>query len=151
MDGSFLINFSSPSNLSLRGKFTGLDLISGTYQKGSVSKPFTASRLGGSSSATYRYTGGFGSDNGYRVDFGTVDVTGPALTGTGYQMVDVGQDYVLINRQLSFGATISDGMFTVTVDSSTTSWAYVPGQSLLGLGNPYDSLFYIATYGCRLN
>jgi hypothetical protein len=151
MDGSFLINFSGPSNLSLRGKFTGPDLISGTYQIGSVSKPFTASRLGGSSSAMYRYTGGFGSDNGYRVDFGTVDVTESALTGTGYQMSDVGQDYVLINRQLSFGATVSDGMVTVTVDSSTTRSAYVPGQSRLGLGDPYDSLFYIETYGCKLN
>ena len=151
MDGSFLINFSGPSNLSLRGNFTGPDLISGTYQKGSVSKPFTASRLGGSSSATYRYTGGFGSDNGYRVDFGTVDVTGSALTGAGYQMGDVGQDYVLINRQLSFGATISDDMFTVTVDSSTTTRAYVPGQSLLALGDPYDSLFFIETHGCQLN
>ena len=151
MDGSFLINFSGTSNLSLRGKFAGPDLISGTYQKGSVSKPFTASRLGGSSSATYRYTGGFGSDNGYRVDFGTVDVTGSALTGAGFQMADVGQDYVLINRQLSFAATISGGMYTVTVDSSTTPGTYVPGQSLLALGDPYDSLFYIVTYGCQLN
>jgi Putative Ig domain len=150
MDGSFLINFSSQSNLSVRGQFTGPDLISGTYRNGSVSKPFTASRLGGSSSATYRYTGGFGSDNGYRVDFGTIDITGSALTGAGYQMRDVGQDFVLINRQLSFGTTISDGMFTITVDSSTTNGAYVPGHSL-ALGDPYDSLFYIRTYGCQLN
>ena len=151
MDGSFLINFSGSPNLSLRGNFIGPDLISGMYQSGSVSKPFTAPRLGGSASATYRYTGGFGSDNGYRVDFGTVDVTGSALTGAGYQMGAVGQDYVLINRQLSFGASINDGMFTVTVDSSTTEGTYHPGQSLLALGDPYDSLFYIVTSGCQLN
>jgi hypothetical protein len=151
MDGSFLINFSDPADLSVRGKFIGPDLISGTYQKGSVSKPFTASRLGGSSSATYRYSGGFGSDDGYRVDFGTVDVTGSALTGAGYQMTDMGRDYVLFNRNLSFGATISDGKFDVTVDSSTTHWDYVAGQSRLSLGDPYDNVFYIDTYGCQLN
>ncbi len=151
MDGSFLINFPGPNNLSLRGNFTGPDLITGTYQKGSVSKPFSASRLGGSSSATYRYSGGFGSDNGYRVDFGTIDVTGPALTGAGYQMVDVGPDYFLVNRQLSFAATISDGKFTVTVDSSTMPGTYVPGQSLLAIGDPYENLFYTVTHGCQLN
>ena len=150
MDGSFSINFSE-SSLSLHGNFTGPDLIAGVYQNGSIEKPFTASRLGGSSFAAYRFTGGFGSDNGYRVDFGTIDVTGSALTGTGYQMGDVGRDYVLINRQLSFDATINGGMFTVSVDSSTTTGNYVAGQSLLGLGDPYDSLFYIVTYGCQLN
>lgn len=151
MDGSFSINFSGPSTLSLRGKFTGQDLISGTYQNGSVSKPFTASRLGGAPAATYRYTGGFGSDNGYRIDFGAIDVTGSWLSGAGYQMAEFGQDYVLINRQLSFGATISDDIFTVTVDSSTTQRTYVQGQSILGLGDPYDGLFFIWTYGCQLN
>ena len=151
MDGSFLINFPDPPDLSLRGQFIAPDLISGTYQLGSVLKPFTATRLGGSSSATYRYTGGFGSDNGYRVDFGTVDVIGAALTGTGYQMGDAGQDYVLINRQLPFAATISGGMFTVNVDSSSTQVAYSAGQSFLALGDPYDGLFYIDTYGCQLN
>jgi hypothetical protein len=149
MDGTFLINFPDPSK-SLRGEFIGPDLISGTYQKGSISKPFVASRLGGAASADYRYTGGFGSSNGYRVDFGTIDVTGSVLTGAGYQMGDVGRDYVLINRQLSFGATLVDGNFTVSVDTSTTR-GYVAGQSRLALGDPYDGLFYVVTYGCQLN
>jgi hypothetical protein len=152
MDGSFVIDFSAPSNQSLSGRFTGPDLISGTYQNGSVSKPFTASRLGGSSSATYRYTGGFGVDGKFLVDFGTIDVTGSALAGAVYQMTDAGPDYVLINRQLTFGATISDGMFTVTVDYSTTPGNYVAGQSQLTLGGTDDfSLFFIVTSGCQLN
>ncbi len=40
---------------------------------------------------------------------------------------------------------------TVTVDSSTTQRTYVQGQSILGLGDPYDGLFFIWTYGCQLN
>ena len=151
MDGSFLIKFSGSSSQSLRGKFTGPDSISGTYQKGVISKPFAAARVGGSPSSTYRYTGGFGNDNGYRVDFGTIDVTGSALTGAGYQMGYAGPDYVLINRQLSFGATIVGGTFTVNVDLSTTQGTYVAGQSHLALGDPYDALFFIYTDGCQLN
>jgi hypothetical protein len=151
LDGSFSINFSASSSLSLRGKFVGPDLISGTYQNGSVSKPFTAARLGGSPVATYRYTGGFGIDNGYRVDFGTIDVTGSALTGVGYQMGGADKDYVLVNRELPFEATIINGQFTVTVDSSTTQGTYVEGQSHLALGDPYDGLLFLDTDGCRLN
>jgi hypothetical protein len=151
MDGSFMINFSASSSLSLRGKFVGPDLISGTYQNGTVSKPFTAARLGGSPSATYRYTGGFGIDNVYRVDFGTIDVTGSALTGVGYQMAGAAQDFVLVNRELPFGATISNGQFSVTVDASTTQGTYVKGQSRLTLGDPYDGLLFLDTDGCQLN
>jgi Putative Ig domain len=151
MDGSFSINFPGESNQSLQGAFTGPDFISGTYQNGLVSKHFTASRLGGSSSATYRYSGGFGSDHRYRVDFGTVDVTGSELTGSGYQMVELGVNYFLANRQLTFGATINNGALTVTVDSVTTSYTYVADQSALDLGDPYDRLFYIETLGCQLN
>lgn len=150
MDGSFLIGFGSASNLSLRGIFIDSNIISGSYQKGTVSKSFIASRLGGSPTAQYRYSGGFGNIDGYRADFGAIDVTGSALTGAGYQMGDAGPGYVLINRHLSFAATISGGMYTVTVDGSTTMGTYSPGQSLLDLGDPYDSLFFIHTQGCQL-
>jgi hypothetical protein len=151
MDGSFEIGFAGAPDLSIRGSFSGPDLISGTFQNGATAKSFRAARLGGLAKAQYRYTGGFGYNNLYRIDFGTVDITGSALTGAGYQMSSIGSDYFLINRQLSFASTIAGGNFTVTVDSSTTTWPYTPGQSRLGLGDPYDALFFIETFGCQLN
>jgi hypothetical protein len=47
--------------------------------------------------------------------------------------------------------TISNGQFTVTVDSSTTQTAYVTGQSHVKPGDPYDALLFLDTYGCQLN
>jgi hypothetical protein len=162
MDGTFEIGFADGSALSIRGSFSGPDLISGTvqngiaditgtFQNGTTVNSFSAARLGGSATAQYRYSGGFGHSNGYRVDFGTVDITGSALTGAGYQMTYTGSDYVLINRQLSFASTIADGMFTVSVDSSITTWPYTAGESGLAVGDPYDLLFFIDTFGCKLN
>jgi Putative Ig domain len=152
-DGSFQVNFPTMSNVRVNGNFTGTDVISGTIQEGTVAKPFLALRLGGSSAANYRYSGGFGTDNGYRVDFGSVDVTGSKLSGTGYQMnyVDPDELSVLTNRELSFGTTISDAMFTVTVDGSTRSFDYTAGESTLNLGDPYDGVLFLETKGCQLN
>jgi Putative Ig domain len=150
-DGSFEIDFPTMSNVHINGNFTGTDVISGTIQEGTVAKPFVALRLGGSSAANYRYSGGFGTDNGYRVDFGTVDVTGSKLSGTGYQMNHVDGLSVLTNRELSFGTTISDGMFTVTVDGATITFDYTAGEPTLNLGDPYDGLLFLKTTGCLLN
>jgi hypothetical protein len=150
-DGSFSVTFPAPSDVSLNGNFTGPDVISGTVMEGTVAKPFVAMRLGGSSTADYRYTGGFGNDNGYRVDFGTVDVTGSKLSGTGYQMNYVDAQSVLTNRELSFGTTLSDGMFVVTVDGSTSTSEYTAGQPTLNLGDPYDALLFLESTGCVLN
>jgi hypothetical protein len=150
-DGSFTVTFAAPSDVSINGNFTGPDVISGTVMEGTVAKPFVAMRLGGSSTADYRYTGGFGNDNGYRVDFGTVDVTGSNLSGTGYQMNYVDAQSVLTNRELSFGTTLSDGMFVVTVDGSTSTSKYTAGQPTLNLGDPYDALLFLESTGCVLN
>lgn len=150
-DGTFEINFAAPSALSINGRFSGSDLLVGTLQNGVGATAFKASRLGGSPTAAYRYTGGFGSDNGYRIDFGTVDVTGSALSGVGYQTGQIGNDFVLINRQLALSSTIVGGQFTVTVDGSTVTFGYTPGESHLALGDPYDRLFFIKTDGCPLN
>jgi hypothetical protein len=152
MNGTFEIGFADAPDVSIRGSFSGTDFISGTFQHGATVKSFSAARLGGSAKAQYRYSGGFGRDGGYRVDFGTVDVTGSALSGAGYQMFEPGSNYLLVNRQLSFASTIADGMFTVMVgDDDPSTWPYTAGQSSLALGDPYDLLFYIETLGCQLN
>jgi putative Ig domain-containing protein len=150
-DGSFEVNFPTISNVHVSGNFTGTDMIAGTVQEGTVIKPFAALRLGGSSAADYRYTGGFGRDNVYRVDFGTVDVTGSQLRGTGYQMSYVDAQSVLTNRELPFATTITGGMFKITVDESTTTFNYTPGEPNLNLGDPYDALLFLETKGCQLN
>jgi hypothetical protein len=150
-DGSFEVNFPTMSNVRVSGNFTGTDVISGTVQEGTVAKPFVALRLGGSSAANYRYTGGFGRDNVYRVDFGTVDVTGSQLRGTGYQMNYVDDQSVITNRELSFETTIINGLFKVTVDGVTSTFNYTVGEPILKLGDPYDELLFLDTKGCRLN
>jgi Putative Ig domain len=150
MDGTFEIDFGNGH--SLRGSFSGPDLISGTYQVvGETVKAFSAARLGGSAKAQYRYTGGFYDDQstGQTIGFATVDITGSAVTGTEYQESWGGTDYLLINAQLPFDATIANGMFTVSLlDSSTYTTPYTAGQSGLFIG---DYLFALRMMGCQLN
>jgi putative Ig domain-containing protein len=154
-DGSFSINFPTMNDsmhpVIINGTFTGIDAIAGTLQVGAVARPFVALRLGGSSAATYRYTSGFGGIDNYRIDFGTVDVTGSTLSGVGYQMNYYDADSVLTNRELFFGATISNGKFQVSVDDFTGQFDYTVGQPALNLGDPEDGLLFLETEGCQLN
>ena len=149
MDGSFEIDFGNGH--SLRGSFSGPDLISGTYQVvGETVKAFSAARLGGLAKAQYRYTGGFDENEstGQVIGFATVDITGSAVTGTQYQESWGGSDYLLINAQLPFEATVANGMFTVSLFPDTYSTTYTVGQSGLFIG---DYLFALRMMGCQLN
>ena len=150
-DGGFTINFPATANVTINGNFIASDVITGIVSEGAIAKPFVATRLGGAAGANFRYSGGFGYDNGYRVDFGTVDVTGSNLTGVGYQMNYIDTDLVLTNREVPFSTTITNGKFTVTVDHSTTTFPYAAGQATLALGDSYDELLFLETKGCALN
>ena len=155
-DGSFLINLLGRPGTPVRiiqGNFSGADLISGTYKIGEVTKPFIASRLGGSGTAKIRYTGGFDSGGPYRVDFGVLDVAGTQAGGFGYQFSGVGSDYRLINRQLGIRGTFNGNTFSWSISGDDIRG--VDTQSSTGLelqfGDPYDGLFFAKTLGCQLN
>jgi hypothetical protein len=156
LDGSFDIHLPVPSGAparEIRGNFSGADLISGTYESGGIAKAFKASRLAGSPLARVRYTGGFGSANVYRVDFGVLDLIGTAGVGIGYQFEGVGSDYRLINRQLAIQGSFSGDTFTWKIPDDDI--AGVDSQSSTGFklafGDPYDGLFFARTLGCQLN
>jgi hypothetical protein len=154
LDGSFEINFPASGAIrQIRGNYSGADLISGTYESEGIARPFQASRLAGAASAAFRYTGGFGSSNGYRIDFGALDITGNTAAGMGYQFGAVGSDYRLINRQLVVQGTFSGNTLNWSVPDDGI--AGVNNQSNTGLqlsfGDPYDALFFARTVGCRLN
>jgi hypothetical protein len=155
-DGSFLISLLGRPGMPVRviqGNFSGPDLISGTYQIGEVTKPFVASRLGGSAAAGFRYTGGFGSSGPYRVDFGVLDVAGTQATGFGYQFSGVGNDYRLINRQLGIRGTFNGNTFSWSIADDDISGVDTLSSTGLELvfGDPYDARFFAKTLGCQLN
>jgi hypothetical protein len=161
LDGSFDINLPGSSGgpaRQLHGKFSGADLISGTYQSGgivpgAVAKPFIASRLAGSPAAGIRFTGGFGSSGPYRVDFGVLDVSGATAVGIGYQFGSVGSDYRLINRQLAIQGTFNGNTFDWLIPDDGISGVDTLSSTGLELafGDPYEALFFAKTLGCRLN
>ncbi len=156
LDGSFDINFPSAGSPSpqIHGKFSGAELISGTYQSGGVAKPFVAARLGGSAAAGIRYSGGTGNlFDDFRIEVGVLDVTGTAGAGTVYQFRGAGSDYLLINQQLDTQGTFSGNNFTWSLANDANE--LIATESTTGLelwfGDPDVDLFPAKMFGCRLN
>src|SRR3984957_2199608 len=147
MDGGFTINFPTQPAVSVHGSFSRTDFVSGAIQHGPITKSFTAARIGGSSTAQYRYS----DTGGPFSDFAAVDVTGSALTGVVYTMSTTGSDFVLLNDETSFQATIANGSFTVMVGDDRGTYPYTAAERSLVIGDGYLSEFTILTAGFQLN
>jgi hypothetical protein len=128
---------------SFSGNFTSVNGVSGTWSGGPGSGSFSGARIGGASTALYRFTGRFsGSDYGLF----SFDIDGANnATGVGYSVTN-GQLFTLSGHLsgTSISATSSTGG-TITGTLNTSTGSLSGSWSSSGSSGTYSGS------GCKLN
>jgi len=148
LDGTFAATIT-PGDTQLYGSFLDSDFIGGGFQSAVETKrSFRASRVAGSSTAVYRFTGEYVDRDGDLAGFVALDVDATNnISGVEYQFL---QSFpYLANRQVEVSGVISGSTFNVTVGGEPLAGTFSSDPLTLRAGS--DDQAYFAARGCRLN
>lgn len=132
----------STLGLNLSGQFTSLNNISGTYIAPYMHGTFIGSRVGGSTTASYRFSGSYTGDDQGQI---TLDVDGSNNVNGIFYSIETGDRYVLTGlvAGTTFTATASFGSLSGTLDTTN--------GTLSGNWNTSSLSGSFTGSGCRLN
>lgn len=122
LNGTIYSDTGSEGTITASASVNTTDHMSGNFS-GDASGSFEANRVGGSSTAAYRFSGYYDDEYGYTGGLFTMDVdTGGTATGMIHDLEE--------NREYSFSGTASGGTLSLTVNNGAT----VSGSINLGAG-----------------
>jgi hypothetical protein len=167
LDGSFVATFDTSPPSKIQGAFSGPDYLIGTYDDGSTSRAFTAARIGGATSAQFRYSGAYLKDSSYPTGFAVLDVDASNnIVGLAYGATDqslygdtldsYGDTYGLllhVNMEALISGTISGNRVSAMLDGEQYEGVGSPTGTTdlhIAFGDVYDGPYFL-TRGCRLN
>src|SRR5450631_262857 len=158
LDGSFQVDLTGADPPGVSGSFSGADWIEGSFQSGADIKHFSAARIGGSSDAYQRYTGGFSSIT-YPVGFAAIDADAAGhLTGIQYRF-GTGFDPLSFAHLSTFTGALSGTSASLSISSDDVPGKYSAQDLTFFAGDPYDTepglyengASFFRMQGCQLN